>query len=87
MLYATHYEDDTMDGVFDYAEKIAWLNSSPEYRILDKYEEYSGDIDAINEELKDKTLRDDERKVLEAELNETKKELVDAVNAIRDGKK
>lgn len=81
-----HYENDTADGVFDYADKIAWLNNSPEYRILETYEEYSGDIDDINEELKDQTLRDDERNELEAELNEKKKELVDAVNEIRNGK-
>ena len=47
-----HYENDTANGVFDYAEKIAWLNNSPEYRILETYEDYSGDIDDINEELK-----------------------------------
>ena len=80
-----HYENDTADGIFDYAEKIAWLNNSPEYRILETYEEYSGDIDGINEELKDPTLRDDERNELEAELNQVKKELVDAVNAVRNG--
>lgn len=85
-----HYENDTADGVFDYAEKIAWLNNSPEYRILETYEEYSGDIDDINDELKE-TARDgasdEERKSLEAELNQKKKELVDAVNEIRNGKR
>lgn len=80
-----HYENDTADGVFDYAEKIAWLNNSPEYRILETYEDYSGDIDDINEELK-AAASDEERKELEAELNEKKKELVDAVNNIRNGK-
>ncbi len=80
-----HYENDTADGVFDYAEKIAWLNNSPEYRILETYEDYSGDIDYINEELK-AAASDEERKELEAELNEKKKELVDAVNNIRNGK-
>ena len=80
-----HYENDTADGVFDYAEKIAWLNNSQEYRILETYEDYSGDIDDINEELKAATS-DEERKELEAELNEKKKELVDAVNNIRNGK-
>lgn len=80
-----HYENDTADGVFDYAEKIAWLNNSPEYRILETYEDYSGDIDDINEELK-AAASDEERKGLEAELNEKKKELVDAVNNIRNGK-
>lgn len=85
-----HYENDTADGVFDYAEKIAWLNNSPEYRILETYEEYSGDIDDINDELKE-AARDgasgEERKSLEAELNQKKKELVDAVNEIRNGKR
>lgn len=80
-----HYENDTAYGVFDYAEKIAWLNNSPEYRILETYEDYSGDIDDINEELK-AAASDEERKGLEAELNEKKKELVDAVNNIRNGK-
>lgn len=79
-----HYENDTADGVFDYAEKIAWLNNSPEYRILETYEDYSGDIDDINEELK-AAASDEELKGLEAELNEKKKELVDAVNNIRNG--
>ena len=81
-----HYENDTADGVFDYAEKIAWLNNSPEYRILETYEDYSGDIDDINEELKAATS-DEERKELEAELNEKKKELVNAVNEIRNSKR
>ena len=81
------YENDTADGIFDYAEKIAWLNASPEYRVLETYEEYSGDIDDINEELKDPSLRDDERKELEAELNQKKKELVAAVNAVRSGRR
>ena len=77
-----HYENDTANGVFDYAEKIAWLNNSPEYRILETYEDYSGDIDDINEELKAATS-DEERKGLEAELNQKKKELVDMVHSIR----
>ena len=81
-----HYENDTDDGIFDYADKIAWLNASPEYRILETYEEYSGDIDDIKDELKEE-MSDKERKGLEAELNQKKKELVDAVNAIRNGKR
>ncbi len=80
------YENDTADGIFDYAEKIARINASPEYRMLETYEECSGDIDAINDELKEE-MPDEERKSLEAELNQKKKELVDAVNAIRNGKR
>ena len=85
-----HYENDTADGVFDYADKISWLNNSPEYRILETYEEYSGDIDDINEDLKEASrdgASDKEIQSLEAELNQKKKELVDAVNNIRNGKR
>ena len=85
-----HYENDTADGVFDYADKISWLNNSPEYRILETYEEYSGDIDGINEDLKEASrdgVSDKEIKSLEVELNQKKKELVDAVNNIRNGKR
>ena len=85
-----HYENDTADGVFDYAEKIAWLNNSPEYRILETYEEYAGDIDDINEEMKE-TERDGaselEKKKLEEDLNQAKDVLVRAVNAVRSGKR
>ena len=85
-----HYENDTADGVFDYADKISWLNNSLEYRILETYEEYSGDIDDINEDLKEASrdgASDKEIQSLEAELNQKKKELVDAVNNIRNGKR
>ncbi len=84
------YENDTADGIFDYAEKIAWLNASPEYRVLETYEEYSGDIDDIEEDLKEAARNgasDEEIKGLEAELNQKKKELVAAVNAVRSGRR
>ena len=84
------YEDDTADGVFDYAERIARINASPEYRALDAYEAWAGDVDAISEELEEaerEGASGREVKSLEAELNQKKKELVDAVNAIRNGKR
>ena len=77
-----HYEDDTANGVFDYAEKISWLNNSPEYRRMVLFEKYSYDIDAIARELKE-PMSDNERKSLEAELNALKKELVEAANGER----
>ena len=77
-----HYEDDTANGVFDYAEKISWLNNSPEYRRMVLFEKYSSDIDAIARELKE-PMSDNERKSLESELNALKKELVDAANGER----
>lgn len=77
-----HYEDDTANGVFDYAEKISWLNNSPEYRRMVLFEKYSSDIDAIARELKE-PMSDNERKSLESELNALKKELVEAANGER----
>lgn len=70
-----HYEDDTDNGVMDYADKINWLYNSPEYRRMEIYENYSADIDAYNNELKE-PLSDKERKEVTDGLNALKKQLV-----------
>ena len=70
-----HYEDDTSNGVMDYADKINWLYNSPEYRRMEIYEDYSADIDAYNNELKE-PLSDKERKEVTDGLNALKKQLV-----------
>ena len=70
-----HYEDDTSNGVMDYADKINWLYNSPEYRRMEIYENYSADIDAYNKELKE-PLSDKERKEVTDGLNALKKQLV-----------
>ena len=70
-----HYEDDTDNGVMDYADKINWLYNSPEYRRMEIYEDYSADIDAYNNELKE-PLSGEERKEVTDGLNALKKQLV-----------
>ena len=70
-----HYEDDTDNGVMDYADKINWLYNSPEYRRMQIYEDYSPDIDAYNDELKE-PMSDKERQQVTDELNAIKKQLV-----------
>ena len=70
-----HYEDDTDNGVMDYADKMNWLYNSPEYRRMEIYEDYSADIDAYNNELKE-PLSDEERKEVTDGLNAMKKQLV-----------
>ncbi len=77
------YERDTDYGIFDYAEKIDFIYNSPEYERYEIFEDYSGSIDDIAEELKDPTLKDDERKELEEEMFSIKKELVGEANATR----
>ena len=70
-----HYEDDTDNGVMDYAEKINWLHNSPEYRRMQIYEDFSADIDAYNQELKD-PMSDNERQQVTDGMNALKKQLV-----------
>lgn len=70
-----HYKDDTDNGVMDYADKINWLYNSPEYRRMKIYEDYSADIDAYNNELKE-PLSDEKRKEVTDGLNALKKQLV-----------
>ena len=84
-----HYEMDTADGVFDYAEKIAWLNNSPEYRVLETYEKYSGDVTGWSEALAYATRRGYTKRAIEANemLNEAKARLVHEVEKARAGKR
>lgn len=80
-----HYENDTDNGIFDYAEKIDFLYNSPEYERWEIFEFYKDDIDDLSEELKE-PLDDDERKGIEAELNEVKKEMIQEMNLTRNRK-
>lgn len=80
-----HYEEDTGNGVFDYAEKIDFLYNSPEYERYEIFEDYRKDIDALYDELKE-TVDDKERKDIEAELNELKKEMIGEMNLTRKRK-
>lgn len=80
-----HYEEDTDNGIFDYAEKIDFLYNSPEYERYEIFEDYREDIDDLYNELKE-AISDEERKDIEAELNEVKKEMIDEINLTRKRK-
>lgn len=80
-----HYENDTDNGIFDYAEKIDFLYNSPEYERWEIFESYKNEIDDLYEELKE-PLDDDERKDIEYELNEVKKEMIQEMNLTRNRK-
>lgn len=79
------YESDTDNDIFDYAEKIDFLYNSPDYERYEIFEDYRKDIDALYEELKEAPT-DEERRDIEAELNELKKELVNEANGTRKRK-
>ena len=80
-----HYEEDTDNGIFDYAEKIDFLYNSPEYERYEIFEDYRKDIDYLYDELQD-VVDDEERKQIEAELNELKKEMIQEMNTTRERK-
>lgn len=80
-----HYEDDTDNGVFDYAEKIDFLYNSPEFARYEIFEDYRRDIDDLYEELKE-AANDEEYKEVEAELNALKKEMIHEMNETRNRK-
>lgn len=80
-----HYEEDTDNDIFDYAEKIDFLYNSHEYERYEIFEDYREDIDSLYNELKE-AISDEERKEIEAELNEVKKEMIDEINLTRKRK-
>lgn len=80
-----HYEEDTENDIFDYAEKIDFLYNSPEYERYEIFEDYRRDIDDLYNELND-VVDDEERKSIESELNELKKEMIEEMNRTRKRK-
>lgn len=80
-----HYEEDTDNGIFDYAEKIDFLYNSPEYERYEIFENYQSDIDDLYNELKE-AADDEERKNIETELNQVKKEMILEMNQTRERK-
>ena len=80
-----HYEEDTDNDIFDYAEKIDFLYNSPEYERYEIFEDYKRDIDDLYEELKE-AVDDEERKEIETELNDVKKEMIQEMNLTRERK-
>ena len=80
-----HYEEDTDNGIFDYAEKIDFLYNSPEYERYEIFEDYRKDIDDLYDEMQE-AGDDEERKDIEAELNELKKEMIQEMNTTRKRK-
>ena len=77
-----HYENDTDKGLFDYADKIDFLYNSPEFARYEIFEDYSKDIDALYQELKEAN-DGAEHLSIEKELTELKKEMIEEMNKTR----
>ena len=80
-----HYEEDTDNDIFDYAEKIDFLYNSPEYERYEIFEDYNEDIDMLYDELKEAVSKEDYKEI-EFELNELKKEMIQEMNKTRERK-
>ncbi|MDO4163141.1 MAG: helicase-related protein [Bacteroides sp.] len=76
------YESDERTGVFDVAERIDFLYNSPAYERALIFEDYKPDLDILNDELKE-TVDKEERKAIEAEMNELKKGMISEMNETR----
>ena len=81
-----NYENDTYNGIFDYANKIDFLYNSPEYQRYEIFELYKKEIESLNDMIKN-TYDNDERKELETYLNEIKKEMIEEMNKTRKRKR
>ena len=77
-----HYEEDTDNGVFNYAEKINFLYNSPEYARSLIYDEYNSEIESLYKELKD-GVSDEDRKEIENEIAALKTKAVEEANKTR----
>ena len=75
------YENDTEKGIFDFAEKIDFLNNSPEYGRALIYEDYEKELNLLYKEIKNEP-DEEERELLEEELGELKKELVEEARGV-----
>ena len=74
-----HYENDTMNGVFDYAEKIDFLYNSSEYAQYEIYRYHQKYINELYDVLKN-VVDEQERKSIEEELFQAKKDMIDEIS-------
>lgn len=73
------YESADEDGIMGYAEKINFLENSPEYARWEIFDEFKADINAYREEIAAETDKD-EKKRIEAEMYAVMRELVNALH-------
>lgn len=76
------YKKKTNNGIFDYAKKIDFIYNSPEYARYLIFEDYVKEINKYNKYLKDAS-DDEERKDIEAEFIDLKKDMIEDMNKTR----
>lgn len=74
------YENAADEGMMEYAEKVNFLYNSEQYRRFEIMEDFISEIGDLQDEMKE-TDSEEERKVLEAEQNELKKQMLDTLRS------
>jgi hypothetical protein len=80
------YRFDTAHGIFDYAEKLHYLEKSPEYTKALMFNSYDQLVKA-KQQLLNMSADKEEQKRLQREVDEAMKQVVDAVNAVGNNDK
>ena len=75
------YRFDTAHGIFDYAEKLHYLEKSPEYTKALMFNSYD-QLVKVKQQLLNMSADKEEQKRLQREVDEAMKQVVDAVNSV-----
>lgn len=81
----THYENQEDEGVLGMAEKLDFMYNSPEYGRYEIVDEYYDQVKDLTDKLKE-TVEPDERQMLEEEITDLKREMIEAVRAYDDAR-
>lgn len=73
------YENAVEDGIVGYAERVSFLENSPEYARWEIFDDFKADIDAYREEIAAET-DEEERLKIETEMYATMRELINALH-------
>jgi hypothetical protein len=76
------YEKAEEDGILGYAEKINFMQNTPEYYRYEIFDEYASDINGYNQMMKD-AGSDEERKEIEGEMYAAMREMINKLHEIK----
>ena len=77
------YTRDANNGIVEYAEKLVFLNNSPEYQRALLFDAYNKEINSLDKML-DYPLTKEQGKAVESAINTLKSQLVQAANRTRE---
>ena len=81
----SHYEKQEDEGILGMAEKLDFMYNSPEYGRYEIVDEYYDQVKDLTDRLKE-TVETDERQMLEEEITDLKREMIEAVRAYDDAR-